>query len=155
MNEDRHALSHISLRWMVREVQKSECGIRFTPEALVLLALDSMAQLDAIDALEPIHDDLTGSFRERLWWILEIIPMTRTWQDSEGVWHKTFGYVSSSGSNSTVAETFFSRWNWGRGRDVHTPHPKFHQTVQLRMASPDLGYTPKAKWERGTEEYVS
>jgi hypothetical protein len=91
MNKDRNSLSHISLRWMVREILRSTCGIRFSPEALVLLALDSMAQLDTIDALEPIHDDLIGSFRERLWWILEIIPMTHTWQDSQGVWHKKFG----------------------------------------------------------------
>ncbi|KAH6911504.1 hypothetical protein BKA70DRAFT_1267909 [Coprinopsis sp. MPI-PUGE-AT-0042] len=136
LNQDRNSLSHVPLRWMVREVLKSSCGIRFSQEALLALALDSMAQLDTVDALERIHDDLTGTFKERLWWILEILPMTHTWQDSKGVWHKSFG------------------WNWGRGRDVHTPNPKFHRTVQLRMAS-NLGYTPRAKWEKGTEEYVA
>ena len=78
---------------MVREVLKSSCGIRFSQEALLGLALDSMGQLDEIDALETIHDDLTGTFKERLWWLLEILPMTQTWQDSKGEWHKSFGCV--------------------------------------------------------------
>lgn len=135
-NDSRHSLAHVPLRWMVREVLKSTCGIRFSEEALLGLALDSMGQLDEIDALETIHDDLTGTFKERLWWLLEILPMTQTWQDSKGVWHKSFG------------------WNWGRGRVIHTPSPKFHHTAKLRMAS-NKQYSPKAKWEEGTEEYVT
>ena len=76
---------------MVREIMKSGCEIRFVPEALTTLRLDNSDDLDAIDALEPIHDRLAGSFTERLWWILELIPLTHAWQDANGVWNRSYG----------------------------------------------------------------
>lgn len=40
------------------------------------------------DAVQPIHDGLTLT---PLWWLLEIIPLSYTYQDGAGVWHKNFG----------------------------------------------------------------
>ncbi|KAG2009707.1 hypothetical protein CC2G_012608 [Coprinopsis cinerea AmutBmut pab1-1] len=137
LNTSTHSVANIPLRWMVREVMKSSCGIRFSEEALSRLSLDMTEVYDGIDALEPIHDRLTGSFKNRLWWLLEIIPLTYSWQDKEGVWHRTWSF------------------HLGRGRDIHDPKPKFHRSVEFRMKASNLGYKPKARWEEGTEEYVS
>ena len=38
-----------------------------------------------IDALQPIYDQLKIN---PLWWILEIIPLTYSYQDAQGKWHK-------------------------------------------------------------------
>jgi len=55
-NTAQHCLANISLRWMVREVEASGCGIQFDP--------GKRAQLDVHpdndDCLEPIHDALSG-----------------------------------------------------------------------------------------------
>ncbi|EAU86139.2 hypothetical protein CC1G_03350 [Coprinopsis cinerea okayama7 len=128
LNTSTHSVANIPLRWMVREVMKSSCGIRFSEEALSRLSLDMTEVYDGIDALEPIHDRLTGSFKNRLWWLLEIIPLTYSWQDKEGVWHRTWSAPSSIPSS-------------------------FH--LEFRMKASNLGYKPKARWEEGTEEYVS
>ena len=39
--------------------------------------------LDAVDALQPLHDQLKA---QPMWWILEVIPLTFTWQNAKGVW---------------------------------------------------------------------
>jgi hypothetical protein len=82
---------------MVREIVKSQCGILFEDDALerasIELEIDEDAAtktLDNIDALEPIYDQLKLN---PLWWILEILPMTFTWQDASGKWQSTFGCV--------------------------------------------------------------
>ncbi len=98
-----NSLSNVSLRWMVRQVIQSQCGITFVESALEKLKLSSslvstngvtdkpvMNNVDAVDALQPLHDALQY---QKLWWILEILPMSYTWQDDDGVWHSHFGYV--------------------------------------------------------------
>ncbi|KAI5119043.1 hypothetical protein M0805_005909 [Coniferiporia weirii] len=149
------SLADIPLRWMVREVVASQCGVLFDAAAMDsynvhvdLPASELFAQAtgsnaipsskdtsaDAVDALKPLHDELR---LEPLWWILELVPLPFSWQDAKGVWHK--------------------RWEFhlGHGRYVEqTGSLLFHETVRMRMADTALGYTPRARYTKGTEAYV-
>ena len=97
-------LSNISLRWMVQEIIASQCGILFDEEFLSHNGLTSAAptklptkffasqdgikidpKLEATDAVQPLHDQLV---LDKLWWILEVLPLVYTWQGVEGRWHK-------------------------------------------------------------------
>jgi hypothetical protein len=88
---------------MIREVIKSQCGIRFDEYALSLASipdfnflvkptnafndqqvLDAAVVLDTKDAVEPCYDQLGTNW---IWWILEIIPLYFNWQDEKGNWH--------------------------------------------------------------------
>lgn len=98
LNSVPNSLANITLRWMVREVINSECGILFDEEAFASLGLpltdttvpNPSDPADAIDALQPIHDDLVTT---KIWWLLEVIPWRYSWQDSDGAWHSKFGWV--------------------------------------------------------------
>jgi hypothetical protein len=46
------------------------------------------------------------------------------------------------------------RPNLFRGRWV-PPGPKFHESVRIRENDPKLYYKPKARYQKGTETYVS
>jgi hypothetical protein len=101
---DEHQLSNISLRWMVREVMKSQCGIRFDEHALSRASIpkfnssgrptdtDGEKALDSADAFEPIYDQLVLNW---MWWILEIVPLSSSWQDKKGDWHTEWRCVQS------------------------------------------------------------
>jgi hypothetical protein len=97
-NNTPRALKDITLRWMVREIIKSQCGIQFDTGALqradVELSFNNAANeaRDQNDALQPIHDQLKI---DPLWWILEILPMTYTWQEACGAWKSSFGCVKN------------------------------------------------------------
>lgn len=93
-------ISNISLRWMVHEVMKARSTIQFDEIALArasiphvvfadtpLETIPETAELDAVDALAPIHDELKLNV---IWWLLEVIPFTYSWQDANGVWHREF-----------------------------------------------------------------
>ncbi|KAK7681353.1 hypothetical protein QCA50_015444 [Cerrena zonata] len=82
-----------------------------------------------------IHDELK---RNRLWWLLEIIPTTYSYQDSKGVWQKQRG---------------LSRFHLGKGRVIPGTNPTIHKSVQTRKDNPTFGYMPRAQW-KGTESYV-
>lgn len=82
---------------------KSQCEIIFDEEALSRAcipvpgfpeqpyeSIPREAELDAGDALEPIHDELKI---QPLWWIVEFMPFFYTWQDANCVWHKTIRLV--------------------------------------------------------------
>ena len=93
-NDTEHSLSNITLRWMVREVVASGCGVILDPSALsrAKIALDpeptvSEIEMDSTDALEPLHDELQVNY---LWWLLEVIPFPYSWEDAYHVWHKSF-----------------------------------------------------------------
>ena len=138
-NEAPHSLANIALRWMVRQAIATNSGILFEETALQRLNIDlgpersaSTESLDAVDAVQPLHDKL----KNPLWWILEIMPMTYVWQDKDGVWHKTW------------SPHLF------KGRKIDDDHPFFHDTVKIRMADPSLRYKPRAQWEPGTEKYI-
>ncbi|EAU86154.2 hypothetical protein CC1G_03365 [Coprinopsis cinerea okayama7 len=138
-NSQTQNLGNISLRWMVREILASGCGILFDLDAMaranIRVRLEPSASeliLDDADALQDIHDELK---RRKAWWLLEILPLHHTWQDAKGVWRKNYGI------------------NLGRGRKIPDPEPKFHITVQKRMRS-HLDYRPQARWFPGSEIYV-
>ncbi|KAH8806595.1 hypothetical protein DL96DRAFT_1537019 [Flagelloscypha sp. PMI_526] len=150
--EASSSLSSITLRWMVRQVQESSCEVLFNTEALERLNIslprekdtDSGVgtsptddnddwEKDAKDALLPIHDKLVS---DRLWWLVEILPLHYTWQDDSGVWHSSYGF------------------NLGKGRIIDDVRPTFHESVKVRLAASDLHYTPKAIWRKGAEVYV-
>lgn len=138
-NSAFESLANISLRWMVREVIASRCGVLFDPASLARARIDISPErtphemeMDDKDSLEPIDDELV---KTKMWWVLEILPLHFTWQDADGNWHTDFGC------------------HMGRGRRIVDPHPNFHVTVQKRMKSA-LKYKPKAAWTAGTEVYV-
>ena len=98
-----HQLSNISLRWMVREVMKAQCGIQFDDHALSRACIprfnflvmhtnpdEEQRRRDMADALEPIHDQLQIN---PCWWLLEIAPTSYSWQDDKGIWRKEWKYV--------------------------------------------------------------
>ncbi|KAF7364820.1 hypothetical protein MVEN_00352100 [Mycena venus] len=129
-NSVTHSLSDITLRWMVRQIMASDCGILFDNAALDRAGIPFLPHPSPV---EPLDDGLTGI---TAWELLEILPLTWSVQDVKGAWHRKFGF------------------HLGRGRTVVDPNPKFHYTVKERMANTALKYRPKAHWVAGTEVYV-
>ncbi|KAI0301178.1 hypothetical protein B0F90DRAFT_1817192 [Multifurca ochricompacta] len=173
---EEHALSNISLRWMIREIVKARCHIQFdeavleewrVPTTTILgedltrkMTRDDHAtltegemstsstlgknapapspsmfteqSLDAFDAVQKMGNALRDT---PFWWIVELIPTYHEWQNERDEWIGKW------------------RFHFGRGREV-PPRPLFHESVRIRMNSPVLNYTPKAQYEKGTEEYV-
>ncbi|GJJ08031.1 hypothetical protein Clacol_002238 [Clathrus columnatus] len=151
-------LSDITLRWMIRQIVISQCGVLFNSDALAAAGIPlsmlssaietsiaektlgaeltvtfpsplyspAAAQADSTDSTQPIHDALKT---QPLWWILEVIPFFVSWQDSSGVWHRSW------------------RWNLGRPRQIYDPTPNLHITVQERIQDTSLQYTPRAVWK--------
>lgn len=158
-NSTFESLSNISLRWMVREVIASRCGVVFDPASLARVQIDispertpQEMELDDKDCMEPIDDELVKS---KMWWVLEIFPLHFTWQDAQGNWHTDYWCVFLFELGLTLRSSSFAlcSCHMGRGRNIVDPHPNFHVTVQKRMKSA-LNYKPKADWTPGTEVYV-
>lgn len=95
---------------------------------------------DAIDAVQPLHDDLVFSVKKNwlapLWWVLEIVPTVYSWQTSEGEWKKEF------------------RPHLGRGRVIEESNPHLHISVKQRMENKELKYRPAAVWKEGEQVWV-
>ena len=102
----QHDLANISLRWMIKELECSGCGLLFnedfaqrnvsttigSPQPLSLeqgvpLTGDDVDVFNSLDALQPITDEL---FKYSLWWILEIIPTSHSFQNEQGNWVTTY-----------------------------------------------------------------
>jgi len=159
---DAYAVADIPLRWMLQEIVQAECGIQFDYDALAKWGIPTNIgrdtytatspaadqtngsgtsaggpvtenPSDALDVVKPIHDQLKAL---PVWWLLEIIPTSYTYQNMKNNW--------------------ITKWSihFGRGRYV-PPEPKFHESVRLRMQDPKLKYKPKAKYTPGTETYVT
>jgi len=144
-----HSLANITLRWMVKEVEQSKCGILFDRplevNGIPLFGESSEngstpVDCDAVDALQPLDDELKLSLnlKKALWWIPEILLLSYFYQDKNRHWQR--GH----------------RWNLGRGRIINNPTPLFHVTVRERIESSSLKpkYTPKAQWVQGSQKYV-
>jgi len=138
------SLADITLRWMVRQIMVSTCGVMFLPDALARAAIPLTPEhsqeaspqergFDDADSSEPLHDSLSGF---SVWQLLEILPLTWQQQDAQGNWHTKFGF------------------HLDKGRAIADAQPKFHVTVKERMANTLLKYKPKAQWTPGTEVYV-
>ncbi|KAI0248622.1 hypothetical protein BJV78DRAFT_1131065 [Lactifluus subvellereus] len=65
-DSERHALSNIPLRWMLREILNSGCRIHFDPTEL-----------------KHLRDELK---KKVYWWILEVFPTYYKSQNEEGQW---------------------------------------------------------------------
>ncbi|KAF8257840.1 hypothetical protein EI94DRAFT_1774333 [Lactarius quietus] len=138
---DAYAVADIPLRWMLQEIVQAECGIQFDYDAsLNGASLPTSGEMLALPhprlptrQTEPIHDQLKAL---PVWWLLEIIPTSYTYQNMKNNW--------------------ITKWSihLGRGRYV-PPEPKFHESVRLRMQDPKLKYKPRAKYTPGTETYVT
>jgi hypothetical protein len=98
-------------------------------------------QHDLDDALQPIYDRLSLN---RVWWILEILPIRQTWQDDE--------------DDSRVSRPKF---NLGKGRYIpQMTMPgvgvKVHRSVKIRMEAryhhTNKQYVPRANLK---EEFVT
>ena len=85
-NDVEQSLSNITLRWMVREIVASGLDDIFDPSARAKFNLES-EPMDSADALDPIHDELRNQF---LWWLLELLPASYSYQDTNNVWHKSY-----------------------------------------------------------------
>jgi hypothetical protein len=165
LNADPNSLANIPLRWMVQEIVRANCGILFDYDVFekwgipitigkedshppTSLAADQASgsgngidngalaaeyQADAVDVLQPMHDQLR---KLPLWWILEILFTSYTYQDEKDKW--------------------VTRWSFhlGRGRYV-PPKPLFHESVRLRMRDSKCKYKPRARYTEGTETYVT
>ncbi|KAG8981418.1 hypothetical protein FRB90_007270 [Tulasnella sp. 427] len=80
------------------------------------------------DVLSPVHDELK---RMPLWWVLEVLPMIKSWQNENGEWQRGL------------------QVNFGRARRiVSTEEPTLHISVKQRMEA-GIGYQPKAKTLKG------
>ncbi|KAJ7160144.1 hypothetical protein C8R46DRAFT_1223641 [Mycena filopes] len=145
-NDVARSLSDITLRWMVRQVVASNCGILFEADALKRATIPGFVEpaskvavspeaqsIDDADSSEPMFDTLAGF---SAWKALEILPLTWSLQDVQGGWHRKFGF------------------HLGKGRPIVDPKPNFHVTVKERMANTQLKYRPKAQWVAGTEVYI-
>ena len=108
--------------------------------------------LDAEDAiLGNMHDEL---YRQPLWWILEVLPVRRSWQQPQGVWNHSYWSVSllesrKCWSNLTLHSLHLHRPNLFRARHLPAPdyQPHVHHTVLLRRQV--LGYEPKIDLSKG------
>ncbi|KAJ7260426.1 hypothetical protein B0H12DRAFT_1013969, partial [Mycena haematopus] len=84
-------------------------------------------EIDLRDALSPIYDQLS---RNRLWWILEVVPLRQRYQLTDDTWNTSFS------------------WNLGQGRTIQKDHHiRVHRSVKTRMeAQTEHGakYLPKA-----------
>jgi hypothetical protein len=164
LNTDPNSLSNIPLRWMVQEIVRANCGILFDYDAFeqwgipiaigkdihppTSLAADQASgsgndidngaavaeyQADAVDVVQPMHDQLK---KQLLWWILEMMFTSYTYQNQQDNW--------------------VTRWSFhlGKGRYV-PPNPLFHESVRLRMRDSKCKYKPRARYTEGTETYVT
>ncbi|KAF7987004.1 hypothetical protein HWV62_91 [Athelia sp. TMB] len=151
----QQSLAQITLRWMVRQIITSGCGILLNEEAMLRNGVDiPLSPLDGVmspvqaepgelnkdqaDALQPTHDQLKAI---PLWWILEVLPTQQVYQDCDGQWVNKWSIHLGKGRNIPCCD--------GQGGG-----PKFHVSVKERMEDQALKYTPKAVWKKGSEVYV-
>ncbi|CAE6409883.1 putative protein YEL023C [Rhizoctonia solani AG-1 IB] len=153
-NDAAHSLSNVSLRWMVRQIVLSQCGIQFNNDALREMkipfptlrfdknnpltlysspgdatAIEEAQKQERMDALAPLHNALRNPF----WWPLEFFPLVHSYQDEEGNWHRSFS------------------WNLFRPRHARKTLKvvKVHQSVKYRMEQMEKEtgkpYKPRAR----------
>ncbi|KAI0062798.1 hypothetical protein BV25DRAFT_1870219 [Artomyces pyxidatus] len=130
------SLSHIALRWMVREVIRADCGIVFDAKALAEIGVSATPgpvdgpadPRDEKDAMATRHCDLRTY---PIFWLLEFLPSSYNTQNP--LWR-------------------VPRWglHLGRGREAHGAL-KFHTTVKIRMDNMPR-YKPKARYHRDGDE---
>ncbi|KAH9936398.1 uncharacterized protein B0H18DRAFT_1082009 [Fomitopsis serialis] len=127
---EKLSLADITLRWMVKQIVRAQCGIVFDTDALHDANIPD--SIFTGPDFPPLHDELK---RMPLWWILELLPTNYNWQEPNGRWHNA--------------------WSIHLGRARHLPpDPNLHITVKERMNDKALRYVPRATWRRGSETFV-
>ncbi|TFK86941.1 hypothetical protein K466DRAFT_491820 [Polyporus arcularius HHB13444] len=157
-----HSLARIPLRWMIREVFKTNTGIRFHAELLRRIGLNPVSLHPKVAERPPplkateehmksiakpltegteeeheVRDALQPLYDELVrapfWWALEVIPMQQRVQGPAPD-HKEMRTVTM---------------NLGRGRLIPKHHAplSIHRSVKVRMEAQGLNYRPKATYE--------
>jgi hypothetical protein len=157
-DSEAHSLANISLRWMMQEIVRADCGILFDFDAFAQWGIPidigrnlnpstpnhaggngsgtggpatEISQADGLDVVQPMHDQLVAV---PAWWLLEIIPTSYTYQNAENKW--------------------VTQWSIHLGRGRYVPqNPIFHESVKLRIQDAKLKYKPRARYTKGTETY--
>lgn len=111
--ESTPLLGHISLRWMIQQCFEVDTGIRFDHALLTKIGLEfrnsvsletdgfSIMALrenkptvkkdrEDLDAMADIHDQLS---EHKLWWLLEVCPLSHPVQKKDGNWDHKRVYV--------------------------------------------------------------
>lgn len=154
-----HQLSNISLRWMVRQIISSRCGVEFDAEALKATYISPAAvglsvenstsfysspadttfvnlakQQEEKDAVAELNDSL----RNPGWWPLEFVPLLRVSKDKKGYRHMKI------------------RLNLFKGWRPHSSDGKIriHRSVLYRGNKFSGGYKYKARVTREDIEWV-
>jgi len=170
----RYSLSDISLRWMVKQVILSQCGILFDHAALRRADID-ISSIIVMDPQQPtvrdfwkpgprmrkspspvpIHEDADGN-DEELWPTDQDVltdchdqlKLTKAWWMLEMLPMK-YAWQDAQGK-------WHAKWgfNFGKGRRIREEEPHFHRSVEERMGVRELGYQPRARWNAGREHYV-
>ncbi|CAE6482239.1 unnamed protein product [Rhizoctonia solani] len=151
---EEYQLSNISLRWMIRQIISSRCGIEFDTKALKAMHISPATvgltvenytssysspvnrakHREEQDALAKLNDSL----RNPGWWPLEFIPLLRVSKDKDGGRHPKI------------------RFNLFRGRRPHSSDGKIkvHISVLYRENNLTGGYKYKARVPRDDIEWV-
>ncbi|KAF8527523.1 hypothetical protein BU17DRAFT_39727 [Hysterangium stoloniferum] len=174
-DDDANSLSNITLRWMVREIVKAQCGIQFDPTALKRAGIPlTMVYPDSVASDSNVQSGSSG------------IPQSSDGEAAKATAVEVTGGPSPSLYNAEAAQDdvndakqqlhdefllnpawwilevmlFYQpwqdesgtwhrqfRWNLGRGRIIVGDNPNLHITVQQRMQNTSLAYTPRAQWK--------
>lgn len=172
-NDNQSTLADISLRWMVREVVASQCGIQFdssmmekydvhvdlSPELYYSPSLaagnsktsNTTAKSSAAQPEPSSQDQTTDKVDATMPEIDELtqMPLAALWWILEII-PFPFSWQDEQGQ-------WHTRWklHMGEGRYMnHTSPLYFHETVRIRMNDATLKYTPKLHYPKGKEEYV-
>ncbi|KDQ62719.1 hypothetical protein JAAARDRAFT_171302 [Jaapia argillacea MUCL 33604] len=172
-----HSLADITLRWMIREIQASQCGVLFDASALKRLNIPEFGvrvPMEPSTSSEPQQLQLGVTDKNEV--KLNNPASTVASDDKDGELNKVDALEpmhDELGLKGNWAwwllEIIPTNYTWqdakgvwhktwcfhlGRGRQICAPHPNFHITVQERMQDKALKYSPKAVWKKGTETYV-
>jgi len=174
----RYSLAGISLRWMVKQVVLSQCGILFDHAALRRADID-ISTIVFTDSHQPTVSDfwknksstsespIAESSHEKadgqsdhdaaeLWPVDQDVvtdchdelKLKKVWWMLEALPTK-YAWQEASGK-------WDAKWglNVGRGRQIREEEPNFHRSVRERMLVEELNYRPRARWNVGKERYV-
>ncbi|KAN0124133.1 Uncharacterized alpha/beta hydrolase domain (DUF2235) domain containing protein [Lactarius tabidus] len=173
---EQHALSNISLRWMVREILKTGSHILFDETALnewstsmemIKQAPGSELMRETLHTLQVTPTPLKTSDMPDLGKGSEgtATPDADALDAVQGIGDQlkknAFWWIIEIIPTNYMWQNAQDEWvggwsiNSGRGRKVPShPRPLFHESVRTRCQDPDLDYVPAARYERGIEEYV-
>ncbi|KIO29809.1 hypothetical protein M407DRAFT_69969 [Tulasnella calospora MUT 4182] len=118
-NTERFTLANPSLRWMVTEILKSNCGVIFKRGAF----MNWLPRLNKRIPRAEMHNMLAEKWR---WKILEYVPLYQYWLGEDR--QTKHGY----------------RFNLGRIRNIDQDIPLLHTSVLLRQVK-DKNYQPEKR----------